>query len=67
MSDDQPTEATTDEATTTEATTDEPAAEEKAAPPVAIKASQQVGHQKLETKQITGQVITHTIVKPLPG
>ncbi|WP_158516476.1 hypothetical protein [Kitasatospora sp. MBT66] len=51
----------------TEATADEPAVEEKPAPPVAIKASQPVGHQKLETKQITGQVITHTIVKPLPN
>ncbi|WP_157855427.1 hypothetical protein [Kitasatospora purpeofusca] len=50
-----------------EATADEPAVEEKPAPPVAIKASQPVGHQKLETKQITGQVITHTIVKPLPN
>lgn len=25
------------------------------------------GRQTLETKQIQGQVITHTIVKPLPG
>ncbi|MCM1976481.1 hypothetical protein [Streptomyces sp. G1] len=25
------------------------------------------GTQRLESKQITGQVITHTIVKPLPG
>ncbi|CAN3979424.1 hypothetical protein [Kitasatospora purpeofusca] len=57
MSDDQPTEATADE----------PAAEEKAAPPVAVKASQPVGTQKLETKHIQGQVITHTIVKPLPN
>ncbi|MBC3843139.1 hypothetical protein GXW82_31910 [Streptacidiphilus sp. 4-A2] len=24
------------------------------------------GQQKLESKQIQGQVITHTIVKPLP-
>ncbi|MFE2410837.1 hypothetical protein ACFXDE_21085 [Kitasatospora sp. NPDC059408] len=25
------------------------------------------GKQRLETKQITGQVITHTIVKPIEG
>ncbi|MEK2493915.1 hypothetical protein WN990_30610 [Kitasatospora purpeofusca] len=60
MSDDQPTEATADEPAA-----EEKAAEEKAAPPVAAKASQPVGNQKLETKHIQGQVITHTIVKPL--
>ncbi|MFE6750964.1 hypothetical protein ACFVGM_34290 [Kitasatospora purpeofusca] len=55
MSDDQPTEAPADE----------PAVEEKTAPPVAIKAGRPVGNQRLETKHIQGQVITHTIVKPL--
>ncbi|WP_157882295.1 hypothetical protein [Streptomyces rubellomurinus] len=25
------------------------------------------GHQRLEVKQISGQVITHTIVKPIRG
>ncbi|MFE3762495.1 hypothetical protein ACFXPI_12105 [Streptomyces sp. NPDC059104] len=35
----------------------EPAPEKKPAP--------KAGNQKLESKQIQGQVITHTIVKPL--
>ncbi|MER5566091.1 hypothetical protein OHU17_33570 [Streptomyces goshikiensis] len=51
MSDDQPTEPTVDEADTQQA---------------AAKAGRQ-GHQTLEKKTIKGQVITHTIVKPLPG
>ncbi|WP_314247425.1 hypothetical protein [Streptomyces sp. DSM 40907] len=56
MSDDQHDEATADEATTDGAAT---------AQPVAAKATQQAGRQTLETKSIQGQVITHTIVKPL--
>ncbi|MFE3860019.1 hypothetical protein ACFXPT_06255 [Streptomyces goshikiensis] len=51
MSDDRPTEPTVDEADTQQA---------------AAKAGRQ-GHQTLEKKTIKGQVITHTIVKPLPG
>ncbi|MFC5665404.1 hypothetical protein ACFP3U_20780 [Kitasatospora misakiensis] len=55
MSDDQ----------TTEPAADEPAAEKATARPTTIKAVQPVGNQRLETKQIQGQIITHTIVKPL--
>ncbi|MFC9817483.1 hypothetical protein ACFVJM_36165 [Streptomyces virginiae] len=52
MSDDQqPTEATPEEADTHQ---------------VAAEPGEQ-GHQTLDKKHIKGQVITHTIVKPLPG
>ncbi|MFD7902497.1 hypothetical protein ACFV4G_09630 [Kitasatospora sp. NPDC059747] len=61
MADDQPTETTADEPEAGET-----AAAETAAKPTAVKAAQSVGHQKLEVKHIQGQVITHTIVKPLP-
>ncbi|MFD8082396.1 hypothetical protein ACFV4F_11960 [Kitasatospora sp. NPDC059722] len=62
MADDQPTETTADEPEAGETA----AAAETAAKPTAVKAAQPVGHQKLEVKHIQGQVITHTIVKPLP-
>ncbi|GAB7184462.1 hypothetical protein ATKI12_4293 [Kitasatospora sp. Ki12] len=56
MADDQPTETTADE----------PEAAETTARPTTVKATQPVGRQRLETKTIQGQIITHTIVKPLP-
>ncbi|MFD6969305.1 hypothetical protein [Streptomyces sp. NPDC059979] len=31
------------------------------------EADAQQGHQTLDKKSVKGQVITHTIVKPLPG
>ncbi|MFD9791586.1 hypothetical protein ACFWXK_11625 [Streptomyces sp. NPDC059070] len=34
--------------------------------PTAKPVARQVGRQTLENKSIQGQVITHTIVKPLP-
>ncbi|MEV8328202.1 hypothetical protein [Kitasatospora sp. NPDC056731] len=57
MSDDQPDETTTGEAP----------AQSVAAKPVAKPAAKQVGQQTLGTKTIQGQIITHTIVKPLRG
>ncbi|MCX4804405.1 hypothetical protein ACFWWM_40270 [Streptomyces sp. NPDC058682] len=42
----------------TEAASDEPDTQQIAAEP---------GQQTLDKKSIKGQVITHTIVKPLPG
>ncbi|MFD5411601.1 hypothetical protein [Streptomyces nojiriensis] len=51
MSDDQPTEAASDEPETQQ---------------VAAEPGRQ-GRQTLDKKSIKGQVITHTIVKPLPG
>ncbi|MGW6916243.1 hypothetical protein ACWGB8_20840 [Kitasatospora sp. NPDC054939] len=56
MADDQPDETSADEPEAAETTTE----------PTTVKATQPAGQQKLELKTIQGQVITHTIVKPLP-
>ncbi|MFE2165973.1 hypothetical protein ACFXB3_13025 [Streptomyces sp. NPDC059447] len=45
---------------------DEQEVEAAAEPAPEKKSVAKTGTQKLETKHIQGQVITHTIVKPLP-